>query len=132
MKKIELQKYREVIMYLIFGVLTTLVNIVSFFLLSDILKINWMPSNVASWIISVLFAYFTNKKYVFDSKNKKIIKEFISFVLFRVLSLAIDMATMYLLIDILTVDTMISKIISNVIVVISNYIFSKFIIFKKQ
>lgn len=131
MKKIELQKYREVIMYLIFGVLTTLVNIVSFFLLSDILKINWMPSNIAAWIISVLFAYFTNKKYVFDSKNKKIIKEFISFVLFRVLSLAIDMVTMYLLIDILTVDTLISKIIANIIVVIANYIFSKFIIFKK-
>ena len=125
-----LRKYREILLYLVFGVLTTLINIISFYLLSDILNINWMISNVAAWIISVLFAYFTNKKYVFESKNKNVIKEFTSFVVCRVLSLGIDMAVMKLLIDVLSINKLFSKIVSNVIVVIANYIFSKFLIFK--
>ena len=125
-----LKKYREILLYLVFGVLTTVINIISFFLLSDILKINWMISNVAAWIISVLFAYFTNKKYVFESKNKNVIKEFTSFIVCRVLSLGIDMAVMKLLIDVLSINKLFSKIVSNVIVIIANYIFSKFLIFK--
>ena len=125
-----LKKYREILLYLVFGVLTTVINIISFYLLSDILKINWMISNVAAWIVSVLFAYFTNKKYVFESKNKNVIKEFTSFVVCRVLSLGIDMAVMKLLIDVLSVNKLFSKIVSNVIVIIANYIFSKFLIFK--
>lgn len=126
-----LKKYKEIILYLIFGVLTTIVNIASFYILADILKINWIVSNVAAWILSVLFAYFTNKTYVFESKNKNIIKEFISFIICRVLSLGIDMVFMFILIDLLSVSNLISKIIVNVIVVIANYIFSKFLIFKK-
>ena len=134
-KKIDektLKKYREVILYLIFGVLTTLINIISFFLLSDILKINWVIANVAAQIISVLFEYFTNKKYVFESKNKNVIKEFTSFIVCRVLSLGIDMVAMEVLIDIIKANSLLSKIISNVLVVIANYIFSKFLIFNNK
>lgn len=126
-----LEKYKEIILYLIFGVLTTIVNIASFYILVDILKINWIVSNVAAWILSVLFAYFTNKTYVFESKNSNIIKEFISFIICRILSLGIDMVFMFILIDLLNVSNLISKIIVNIIVVIANYIFSKFLIFKK-
>ena len=124
-------KYKEVIMYLIFGVLTTLVNIVSFYLLSDIIKLDWSISNVIAWIISVLFAYFTNKKYVFESDTKDVLKEFTSFIICRIISLGIDMVVMYLFIDILNINNLISKVVANIIVVIANYIFSKFLIFKK-
>ena len=74
-----LMKYKEIIMYLVFGVLTTVVNIVVYFLSAELLHINYLISNALAWFLSVLFAYITNRKYVFDSKNNQIIKEAISF-----------------------------------------------------
>lgn len=120
--------YHEVINYLIFGVLTTVVNIVTFYLLTAI-SIDWQISNIIAWIASVLFAYITNKKFVFESKEKKILKEFLSFLSFRVLSLGIDMICMYLFIDLCHISSFISKIIVNVIVIVLNYVFSKLFIF---
>ena len=120
--------YHEVINYLIFGVLTTVVNIVTFYLLTAI-SIDWRISNIIAWIASVLFAYITNKKFVFESKEKKILKEFLSFLSFRVLSLGIDMICMYLFIDLCHISSFISKIIVNVIVIVLNYVFSKLFIF---
>ena len=70
-----LMKYKEIIMYLIFGTLTTAVNIVVYYLFSNIIHINYLFSNAVAWFLSVLFAYVTNRKYVFDSKNNQIIKE---------------------------------------------------------
>lgn len=67
-------------MYLIFGTLTTAVNIVVYYLFSNIIHINYLFSNAVAWFLSVLFAYVTNRKYVFDSKNNQIIKEAISFL----------------------------------------------------
>ena len=125
-------KYKEVILYLIFGALTTLVSVVSFAICNKLLNISWSISNVISWILAVLFAYITNKIYVFESKNKNIIKEIISFFGFRVLSLIIDMACMYLFINILHIDSIISKIIVQIIVVVLNYLFSKLFIFTNK
>ena len=74
-----LMKYKEIIMYLVFGVLTTVVNIVVYFLSAELLHINYLISNALAWFLSVLFAYITNRKYVFESSSQNILKEAVSF-----------------------------------------------------
>ncbi|GAA0221418.1 GtrA family protein [Metaclostridioides mangenotii] len=126
-------KYKEVLMYLFFGVLTTIVSVVSFYISSEILAIHYLISNVISWIFAVGFAYVTNRIWVFESKTKEIktiLKEIFTFVNCRLLSGIIDMITMFILIDIFIIDNMYAKIFTQVIVVILNYIFSKLIVFK--
>lgn len=136
MKKIIklMKKYKEVIMYLIFGVLTTLINIVSFYIM-DKLGISLYVNNTIAWILSVLFAFVTNKLFVFESKDMKpkvILKEGISFFGFRLLSYFVDMFCIFLLVDVFKVNKLIAKVVGNVIVIIINYIFSKLFIFKKE
>ena len=126
-------KYKEGLLYLFFGGCTTLVNIVTFALFR-LINISTYVSNGLAWIISVLFAFVTNKVFVFESRGKskkETFKEGLSFFGFRLLSLFIDMATMYLLIDVFSWNEMLSKVISNIVVIILNYIFSKLFIFKK-
>ena len=126
-------KCREVLMYLVFGGLTTLVNIVAFFILRK-LSVSVYISNLIAWVVAVLFAFITNKLFVFESKNKskkENFKEMTSFFGFRVLSLLFDIGFMHLLVSILNIHEMISKILSNILVIILNYIFSKVFIFKK-
>lgn len=125
-------KYKEVILYLIFGVLTTAVNILIYALFARIISLNIFFANVIAWILSVLFAYLTNRKYVFKSKNQGKLKEVISFYICRLLTFAFDMLLMYILIFIMTLDDMISKILVNVIVIILNYIFSKSVVFNQE
>ena len=125
---------KETILYIIFGVLTTIVNLISYYLFSNIISINYLISNTISWIISVSFAYITNKFYVFNSKDKSkdiIIKEFIKFVNCRLTSGIIEMILLFLLVDIIKVNDFISKLVIGVIVVILNFIFSKLFVFKK-
>ena len=125
-------KYKEVIMYLIFGVLTTLVNIITYYISTKIFLIDYQISNIIAWIISVTFAFITNKLYVFESKtNDKILKEIISFYSLRMFSLGIDIFTMYIMVSILSIDDLIAKVVANVIVIVINYITSKLITFKK-
>lgn len=127
-------KFREMLSYLFFGVLTTSVNIISFYFL-DKTSIDVYISNFIAWCLSVLFAFVTNRLFVFKSQNKKFIaffKECYSFFFFRVLSLGIDMFFMYLLISILQFNKLFSKILVSVIIVVLNYIFSKLFIFKDK
>ena len=127
-------KYREVLLYLLFGGLTTGVNIVTFFLLRQF-SVEVYISNVVAWILSVLFAFITNKTFVFESKNnsrQEDFKEMLSFFGFRVLSLVFDMGSMLLLLEVFHINELISKIIANVLVIILNYVFSKLFIFKKK
>lgn len=127
-------KNKEIIKYLIFGILTTLVNILCFYIL-DKLNIDIYINNTISWIVSVIFAFITNKLYVFESKSldiKIIFKEGTSFLGARIFSYFVDMGTIYLLFDGLKINKLISKIVSNIIVIIINYIFSKFIFKKKE
>lgn len=126
-----IQKNKEVIMYLIFGVLTTVVNIVVYYIFNDVLQVHYMISNVIAWILSVLFAYITNRKYVFESNGDSIITELSKFVTARLSTGIMDMVVMWLLVDVLHVNSMISKIISNVLVVVGNYVLSKLFVFKK-
>lgn len=131
------QKYKEIINYLIFGFLTTVVSLGTYYLLTMTLldpnnPIELQITNVLSWIVAVNFAYFTNRKYVFNSKNKNILSEMIKFYLARIASLLIDMLLMYILVSRLKYNDKIMKIIVQIVVVVMNYIFSKVIIFKKS
>ncbi|MBE6153711.1 MAG: GtrA family protein [Firmicutes bacterium] len=119
-------------MYGIFGVLTTLVNIFVYFILVRVFNFHYLISTIISWIISVLFAYFTNKKYVFESKGNNYLKEIFAFIGFRILSGIIEIVLMYLFVDTLTFDDLISKVITNIVVVLLNYIFSKLFVFKNK
>lgn len=122
-------KSYEVLSYLFFGGCTTLVNIVSFWILR-VLKMGVYASNTIAWVLSVLFAFITNKLFVFESKGN-LLKEGLSFFGFRLLSLLFDMGIMYLFIDVLNINDILSKVISNIFVIIINYVFSKIFIFKK-
>ena len=127
------KKYEEIINYLFIGGCTTIVSIITYAIFSNLLHIHYQISNVLSWIFAVSFAFVTNKLFVFKIKSKdNLFKEIYQFVKFRILSLLIDMATMYLLVDIFKINDLISKIIVQFIVVILNYIFSKLFIFKKN
>ena len=129
------KKYKEIINYLIFGGLTTLVSIGTYALFTIVFKIDYLVSNVLSWIIAVLFAFITNKLFVFASKsrsNKQVSKEIVSFFFFRIVSLGIEMIIMYVFVDLLSINDLITKVIAQVIVILSNYIFSKVFVFKNQ
>ena len=133
--KKQYDKYKEIINYLIFGVLTTLVNFIVYILMTKLFNVNEVLSNAIAWIISVIFAYITNKIYVFESKTralKEIIKEFISFVTCRLFSGILDIGSFYWFVTILGWNDIISKVIISVLVVILNYVFSKIFIFKKK
>lgn len=138
MKKIKelFFKYKEVIMYLIFGVLTTIVSIASYFLLTAyILKENnqlhIQTANVISWILALVFAYITNKKYVFDSKQKQK-GEFFKFAMSRISTLILEIIIMYLGVSLLKQNDKIIKIIAQVLVIVSNYILSKLFVFRAK
>ena len=130
-------KYKEIIMYLIFGVLTTLVSLITYYLLTyTILNpevgIELQIANIISWIVSVTFAYFTNRKYVFESNNKNKLKEAGSFYIARLLTLFMDMGIMFLGVTILNGNDKIIKIISQIVVIVANYVLSKLMVFKKK
>ena len=123
---------KEIILYGIFGVLTTVVNIVTFYVLYDIGHLYLILANVIAWFVSVLFAYITNRKYVFKTKNDDISKEIALFFGARIFSLVVDTVIIYIGIDIMHLDALFIKILSNIVVIVLNYIFSKFIIFKAK
>ena len=129
------KKYKEIINYLIFGGLTTLVSIGTYAIFTKIFNIDYLVSNVLSWIIAVLFAFITNKLFVFESKSKDkklVSKEITNFFFFRIVSLGIEMVIMYVFVDLLAINDLITKVIAQVIVILSNYIFSKVFVFKKN
>ena len=133
-------KYKEILVYLIFGVLTTIVSWSTYALFVSLLYLSIEVSNTLSWVCAVLFAFVTNKFFVFESKNKNlktIFKEFLTFVSSRFLTGAIEIFSVPILVNIglgatiFGIDGMVAKVLVSVIVVILNYIFSKLIVFKK-
>lgn len=131
------KKYEELINYLIIGILTTIVSLATYYLLTLTIldannKVYLQIANIISWIACVTFAYFTNRKYVFKVKNKSNIKEVINFYLSRISTLVIDMIIMYIFVSILKFDNRIVKLIAQVVIIILNYILSKFIVFKSS
>ena len=130
-----IKKHEELIKYLIIGVLTTVINYIIFAILVKIANIEMHVSNIIAWLVSVIFAYFTNKLFVFESKSfelKVIGKEVLSFGAARVFSLLLEEVILYIFVNLLNMNELIIKLIANIIVIIVNYILSKFIIFKKD
>ena len=142
-------KYKELITYGIFGVATTIVNFIVFKLSNVVFGEEfYLLSNVIAWIVSVIFAYITNKLWVFESRSLKfqvVMKELLSFFAARGFSFIIEEVGLYLLVDAAKFSdysmdlvylslsgTMISKVIIGVVVVIINYFFSKMFIFRKK
>ena len=133
------KKYEEIINYLIVGVLTTVVSIVTYLLfantfLAEKSDLDIQIANVLSWICAVTFAYITNRIYVFKSKvkGKEQLKEAVNFVLARVFSLIVDMSMMYIMYSLMHIDDTIAKLVVQVVVTILNYVLSKIIVFKKE
>lgn len=129
-------EYKEVISYLVFGGLSTIVNFISYFIFARIVGIGEVTSSGLSWFCAVLFAYITNKLFVFESKTnskKDFLKEIFSFFSCRVLSgILCDVGTFALMINIFKINDIVAKIVTQIMVIILNYVLSKVIIFKKK
>ena len=128
------ERFRELFWYGVFGVLTTIINMAAFWLFSDMLSVHYMVANVIAWVIAVAFAYVTNKLWVFESKSwarSVWIPECIGFVSARLATGLLDMGLMYLMISIIGVPKMWAKLVSNVVVIIGNYVLSKLVVFRK-
>ena len=128
-------KYKEIVNYLIVGVLTTIVSLATYYtcvltVLDPQNPMQLQAANVISWIAAVTFAYFTNRKYVFESNDPNMLKEGSRFFASRIGTLLMDMGTMFLLVTILGMSDKIAKLIVQVIVTIGNYLFSKLLVFK--
>lgn len=135
------KKYKEIINYMIFGGLTTVVNLtVKYLLLFTIFDASngfeLQTTIVISWIAAVLFAYFTNRKYVFESTNSNKLKEFISFVVARLATLLIEMFVMWFFVTLLKLNSdlyvIIFTLVAQILVITGNYVFSKLFVFKKE
>ncbi|WP_027108241.1 GtrA family protein [Lacticigenium naphthae] len=129
------KKFQEIIHYGLFGILTTVVNIGTFYLFETILSFPYLFANAIAIFISIVFAYVTNKKYVFKTQTtslKQTVTEFLYFFGFRLISGLFDMGSMFLLVDGLNLGTNLSKVLTQFVVVVSNYLFSKFFIFKEK
>ena len=128
-------KYKDIILYGIFGVLTTVINVVVYYLFAKVFLCGTAVSTVIAWILAVLFAFVTNKKWVFDSPSwdkNTVEKEIISFFSCRLLTGLLDLIIMMVFVDVLHFNDIVIKVISNIIVIVLNYIASKLIIFKKK
>ena len=135
-----LKKHKEIVMYLLFGVLTTVVSLVSYALFVELLPLGITAASALSWVVAVSFAFVTNKLYVFESRSrevKTVLREALSFVAARIVSGVVEIFLPELLFSVgldfslFGVKGMLAKIIVNVIVIIMNYIFSKLLVFRK-
>lgn len=138
MEKIKEQyfKYKEIINYLVFGGLATVVNFVTYFIVARLMGIDEVLSSGISWFFSVLFAYITNKLFVFESKTdgiKAVLIEMGSFFLARIVSgILCDVGTFAIMVRVFNINDLFAKVVTQIMVVIVNYVFSKLIIFRKK
>ena len=129
------ENHLEGMRYLVFGALATAVNIGVYSICYYLFQISNSVSNIIAWIIAAVFAYLTNKILVFESKvdsKNQLLKEIVSFFSCRLLTLAIDQLIMIITVDKLKFNAFLMKILSNIIVIILNFVFSKLFIFKKK
>ena len=132
---ISFEKIKEVFLYVFFGAVGTVVNILIFVLLSEKCNVQYMVANIVAWVFSVAFAFVTNKLWVFKSKSWTFsvwIKECIQFIFARIATCVFDIGYMFVAISIFNWNKTLSKIMANAIVIIANYVFSRFFIFKKR
>lgn len=132
--KANLLKYKNFLLYIFFGIITTFVNIAAYLLFTKIFNFETMISNIIAWILAVTVAYLTNRNWVFESTASNlqdIIKEIFSFFICRLLTGFLDMAIMFICVNLLGLNDIIIKCLANIIVILANYIASKMVIFKK-
>lgn len=129
------KKYEEGINYLIFGFLAFVLNYVLYYLFDEVVDLHYLVATALSWLLTVVFAYWTNRTFVFKSKNqgwKALWEEFISFVGARVATGVLEMVLMYVMVDCAGLNELISKFVCQVIVIAANYFLSKLWIFKEK
>ena len=131
------KKHEEIINYIIVGVMTTVVSLIFYFastrtFLDPNNPLELQIANIIKWVSGVLFAYVTNKIFVFKSKRKDILKEFIQFTSSRVATLLLDMFIMAVMVTKMGVYDLVATLVSQVMVTIGNYILSKLFVFKKK
>ncbi|MBR4982479.1 MAG: GtrA family protein [Lachnospiraceae bacterium] len=129
------RKHKEAIDYLFWGGVAFLLSMVLFYLFANVMNIYEQIANIISWVICVIFTYLTNRTFVFCSKVKgfkNIFKEFKDFVTARLLTLVMENAILFVMIDLLNLNNMVSKLVGQFVVIVSNYFLSKLWIFKKK
>ncbi len=130
-----IKKYKDLILYLFFGGLTTLINLIIYHISYTLFQIPNILSTVIAWIFAVVFAYLTNKLWVFHSKAFDVTTlkhEIPTFFTARILTGILDVGIMYIAVDALQRNATLWKLISNLLVVILNYSASKLVIFKEK
>ena len=130
------KSHKEGINYLIFGGLTTVLSLIVYYGLTWTIinpndPLQLQIANILSWTCGFLFAYFTNRKFVFESKSSNVLKEFFSFFISRISTLLLDMLIMFVFVTLLKYNDALFKLISQAIVIVSNYVLSKIFVFKK-
>ena len=128
---------REVVVYLVIGILTMLITLLVYYLCTDFFlnpnkPIELQAANVISWTFAVIFSYSANRKYTFKSNDKHIVRECGIFVLSRISTLLLDMFLMFVTVTVIGINDRIAKFIVQFVVVVANYLTGKFIVFKKQ
>lgn len=133
MEKLKVASISRVARYTFFGLITTAINILVFKQLIDI-GVNYQLSCVLSFIVAIVFAFVSNRKLVFDSNAATLydnIVEFAKFIVSRVLTLIVEMFGMYILFQVFKQDVMVSKLFMNALVIIMNFLLSKYYIFAR-
>ena len=129
------RKYEEGINYLIFGFLAFVLNYGLYYLFDNVLGMHYMVATVLSWVLTVVFSYWTNRTFVFKIKNKyaqSLLEEFLSFIGARVATELLEMGLMFLMVGCAGLNEMISKFVCQVLVIVANYFLSKLWIFKEK
>lgn len=129
------RKNKEAIDYLFWGGIAFFLSMILFYLFANVMNIYEQIANIITWVICVIFTYLTNRTFVFASKVKgvkNIFNEFMNFVTARLLTLVMENVILFVMIDLLTINNMISKLVGQFVVIVSNYFLSKLWIFKKK
>ena len=125
---------KQIVVYIIFGVLTTIINIAIYQMLVT-LNVTYVLSTIIANIMSIAFAFVTNKQYVFNSREWKLtiaLSELLRFFASRTVSFVIDVLLMIILVELSSINDFVAKCIINIIVIVLNYVFSKFLVFKQK
>ncbi len=128
-------QYKSFLLYVFFGGCTTVINVAAYAGCTRLLHLETVPSNIAAWVVAVTWAYVTNKIWVFESRSwdmRELLREIISFVVCRVATGALDLAVMYVTVDVLRWPDILMKLVANGLVIVLNFIFSKLVIFRKR
>ena len=129
-----IKKYKPFIFYVIFGVSTTAINIITYAVCYEHLHIANVPSNIIAWTLAVAFAFITNKLWVFGSKNmsaKTILNELWKFITARLAVGLVDLAIMYIAVDICHGPGVVFKVVAGIVTIILNFVLSKLVVFRK-